>query len=221
MAPAQDMKRAMDAVGKGSHTAGFATDMVDPTNMLGSQDSLVRIQSFEEAMGKAEKKGHDLADAGSAISEAFGAVGSAIGGVGGAIASQIGNIVQLTLKFIGLAIAAAEASAAQNPVVGWIAAIGAGVGVAASIIGLMGSVGARADGGPIDAYQPYLVGERGPELVVPRSSGTVLPAGSFGGGGTSISIYALDSKSFADALDRNDQVLVRKLDRLARAGRNG
>jgi hypothetical protein len=212
----------MDAVGKGSHHGdGFATDLVDPTNMLGSPDALVRIQSFEEAMGKAEKKGNDLAEAGSAISEAFGAVGSAIGGVGGAIASQIGNIVQLTLKFIGLAIAAAEASAAQTPVVGWIAAIGAGVGVAASIIGLMGSVGARANGGDVNAYQPYLVGERGPELVVPRSNGTVMPAGSFGGGSSQISIYALDSKSFEDALNRNDQVLVRKLERLSRAGRTG
>jgi hypothetical protein len=35
---------------------------------------------------------------------------------------------------------------------------------------------ARADGGPVDAGKPYLVGERGPELVVPRSSGQVIPA---------------------------------------------
>jgi hypothetical protein len=34
----------------------------------------------------------------------------------------------------------------------------------------------RASGGPITAGTPYLVGERGPELVVPRQSGTVIPA---------------------------------------------
>ena len=39
-----------------------------------------------------------------------------------------------------------------------------------------GPVKARASGGPISAGQPYLVGEQGPELVVPRSSGNVVPA---------------------------------------------
>lgn len=33
----------------------------------------------------------------------------------------------------------------------------------------------RADGGPIAAGQPYIVGERGPELVVPSQPGTVVP----------------------------------------------
>src|SRR5207245_11282509 len=33
----------------------------------------------------------------------------------------------------------------------------------------------RAMGGPIQASFPYLVGERGPELVVPRRDGMVLP----------------------------------------------
>lgn len=32
----------------------------------------------------------------------------------------------------------------------------------------------RAIGGPVIANQPYIVGERGPELIIPRSSGTVL-----------------------------------------------
>jgi hypothetical protein len=32
----------------------------------------------------------------------------------------------------------------------------------------------RAAGGPVIANQPYMVGERGPELIIPRSSGTVL-----------------------------------------------
>jgi hypothetical protein len=34
---------------------------------------------------------------------------------------------------------------------------------------------ARADGGPVNAGQPYLVGENGPEVVVPAASGTVIP----------------------------------------------
>ena len=37
--------------------------------------------------------------------------------------------------------------------------------------------GRRAGGGPVDAGMPYLVGERGPEIVVPRNSANVLPNG--------------------------------------------
>lgn len=36
------------------------------------------------------------------------------------------------------------------------------------------SVLARAEGGPVNAGQPYLVGEKGPELMVPQQSGTVI-----------------------------------------------
>lgn len=35
--------------------------------------------------------------------------------------------------------------------------------------------GTRANGGPVQAGKPYLVGERGPEIVVPAQNGTVIP----------------------------------------------
>lgn len=34
----------------------------------------------------------------------------------------------------------------------------------------------RASGGPVSAGQSYMVGEQGPELIIPRQNGTVLPA---------------------------------------------
>lgn len=37
------------------------------------------------------------------------------------------------------------------------------------------NVGLRAKGGPVKAGQPYIVGERGPELVIPSRSGNVIP----------------------------------------------
>ena len=40
---------------------------------------------------------------------------------------------------------------------------------------------ALAGGGPAVAGRPYVVGEQGPELFVPRQSGTVVPNGGFGG----------------------------------------
>jgi hypothetical protein len=44
-----------------------------------------------------------------------------------------------------------------------------------------GFVRPRAMGGPVSANNPYLVGERGPELFVPNSGGKILPNGSTGG----------------------------------------
>ena len=41
--------------------------------------------------------------------------------------------------------------------------------------------GARADGGPVSAGSAYLVGERGPELFMPKASGAIVPNGGFGG----------------------------------------
>ena len=43
-------------------------------------------------------------------------------------------------------------------------------------------LGTRASGGPVSAGSPYLVGERGPEMFVPRSSGSIYPNDALGGG---------------------------------------
>jgi hypothetical protein len=50
--------------------------------------------------------------------------------------------------------------------------------------GILGGVfgGARANGGPVFAGQAYIVGEKGPEIFVPRgSSGVILPNRAIGG----------------------------------------
>ena len=39
----------------------------------------------------------------------------------------------------------------------------------------------KAAGGPVSAGSPYLVGERGPELMIPRSSGSIVPNNKLGG----------------------------------------
>ena len=42
----------------------------------------------------------------------------------------------------------------------------------------------KAVGGPVSAGQPYLVGERGPELMIPSSNGKIIPNNQLGGGGS-------------------------------------
>jgi hypothetical protein len=44
--------------------------------------------------------------------------------------------------------------------------------------------GGRANGGPVNAGTSYVVGERGPELFVPNTSGKIIPNGGSGGGST-------------------------------------
>jgi len=65
--------------------------------------------------------------------------------------------------------------------------------------------GFLADGGSASANTPYIVGERGPELFVPRSSGTVIPNHALAGAGGSTNITnnyinAIDTKSFEERL---------------------
>ena len=66
--------------------------------------------------------------------------------------------------------------------------------------------GFLADGGPANANTPYVVGERGPEVFVPRSSGTVIPNNQINnmmGSSTTVTnnyINAIDVKSFETKL---------------------
>ena len=79
------------------------------------------------------------------------------------------------------------------------------------ILGLMG----LADGGPAKAGTPYVVGEEGPELFVPRQSGTVIPndemasggSGMFGSTTVNYNINAIDSRSFEARLAENPEFL--------------
>ena len=47
------------------------------------------------------------------------------------------------------------------------------------LFGPKGLPGYRAEGGPISAGMPYIVGEQGPELVIPGAAGTVIPNDAF------------------------------------------
>jgi hypothetical protein len=49
-------------------------------------------------------------------------------------------------------------------------------------------VTARAEGGPVSSGRPYIVGEVGPELFVPSSSGSIVPNDAMGGGSNVYSI---------------------------------
>ena len=63
-----------------------------------------------------------------------------------------------------------------------------------------GELTPRALGGPVSAGNPYLVGERGPELFVPQSSGSVVANGA--GGAPTVNIYVTQPLGTPDAISR-------------------
>lgn len=59
-------------------------------------------------------------------------------------------------------------------------------GLGAAVAGIAGM---KANGGPVTSGLPYIIGERGPELFIPDSSGTIIPNEALGSGGDSIVIH--------------------------------
>jgi hypothetical protein len=92
---------------------------------------------------------------------------------------------------------------------------GQGFGALGSLLGLPAGIPGRAAGGPVTAGRPYMVGERGPELFIPRVSGSIAPnhalAGS-GGGGVNVSMpITIDARG---AYPESIQDIRREVDRL-------
>ena len=106
-----------------------------------------------------------------------------------AVAGVVSTLISLFSNLVGIINAAVNAIRA-------VASAGKAIGGA--IGGALGFGGGRAMGGPVSARTAYVVGERGPELFVPGSSGSIIPNGM--GGGTTINLTvngAIDSESTA------------------------
>jgi hypothetical protein len=102
----------------------------------------------------------------------------------------------------------------------WRDLLGFGIRALTSSSGPLGALlgGARAEGGPVLSGTPYLVGERGPEIFMPSSSGRIISnrdsralAGRGAGVGWSgdMIVYANDADSFG----RSERQITRSLRR--------
>lgn len=76
------------------------------------------------------------------------------------------------------------------------------------------SVPGRALGGPVLPNQPYIVGEKGPEVFLPNAAGNIIPnnklgsGGSFGGGASvTYNINAVDAPSFRQMIAKDPSFL--------------
>lgn len=85
----------------------------------------------------------------------------------------------------------------------------AGGGIFGSIFGGL----FKAKGGPVSANQPYIVGEQGPELFVPKAAGNIVPNDALaaaGGSGSTVvnyNIQAVDASSFRSLVARDPEFI--------------
>lgn len=122
---------------------------------------------------------------------------------------------QLAAKgMANLAIANAANSAAMIPFVGWMIAPGAAAATGLGIAASSAMVQFREKGGEVKKGQPYIVGEKRPELFIPDRNGRIEPnLNSLRGGGddgatstvyntpVTITVQANDAASFASRID--------------------
>ena len=143
-----------------------------------------------------------------AIEEASGlnmymvALAAVVGGIAGLMISIIPGILAST--GIGAPIAAAlQATAASTMLTG--AAIGAGLGGTAAYAGLS-LMSKRERGGPVRAGNPYVVGEKRPELFIPTQSGHILPNVPHMAEGSGATFSGVDGKSMLQELRRSNDL---------------
>lgn len=86
----------------------------------------------------------------------------------------------------------------------------AGGFVANAVLGPVASMlPGRASGGPVTAGMPYMVGEEGPEMFVPRGSGNIVPNGA--SGGTVVNVTVNGDVSGNELVERVQQAIMQSL----------
>ena len=112
-------------------------------------------QDIKKAGDAAKPVPQGFSSLGTAMSGAIGALGSIAMGIGGYQQMQEGGTYNTLMGLAGIFGAVGGIAGMFTP--------------GGSLFGMF-----RASGGPVNARQPYIVGERGPELFLPDSGGDVL-----------------------------------------------
>ena len=88
--------------------------------------------------------------------------------------------------------------------------LGGLTGGAGGIFGSLPMLSPRSNGGPVKKGGNFLVGEKGPELFVPKRSGTIIPNDKLAGGGsTNISVNVDASGSSVQSNEQQGKELGR------------
>jgi hypothetical protein len=170
---------------KARQTASGGSTAINAANALEANMTTSAVQSFNY--------GNSIATQGLGMTASTGAAGF--------------YATKMTLTDMGNAANQNPVSAAAIKMMNGLAAVlqtlgSAGNGIGGKFMGLLANLaGAKAEGGPTNAANTYLVGEKGPELFVPNVNGTIIPNNALplnykgaraGGGQVSINDFSTD-----------------------------
>jgi hypothetical protein len=167
--------------------------------------------AFEALKGQLKLEGAVL-DAKAMLEDLKEKAVEAFNGADGALGEYEQSLVDAKLKVLDLAEMITLTDSQKNQIrvlvdtgeleraIGLIGIIGAG-GYTPEL-NAMRFRGARASGGPVAGGSSYLVGERGPELFTPGTSGNITPNNALGGGGITVNVNGGDPNSIVRALQQ-------------------
>lgn len=112
----------------------------------------------------------------------------------------------------GVAMGAAQAAAIRAQ-----SYVSIGMVVASGALEAMQIAGTRAGGGPVVGGSPYLVGERGAELFMPNTSGTIIPNHELGGRGDIVQNITIDARGTDEGVIQRINVAMKQAKEQAKA----
>jgi uncharacterized protein YukE len=161
-------------------------DLADSTNEkipTAFETFMANLQRTRELAGELQPQLEKLADKaitglGQSFTDAITGAKNFSDAIKSMAKSVIDSLIRILVQkyLVDAAFGAITRAFAPKPLVG---PTGIEFGPAADHVG-------RARGGPVAGGRPYLVGERGPELMVPAGNGTVVPNNALGGGGVTV-----------------------------------
>jgi hypothetical protein len=140
-------------------------------------------ERFQDAQRYNQIFADAFADNVSAIADGTKSIKEAFEDMGRSIASTINRIIAQKLADQLFGVGPGQTGGLGSMLSGLFGTAGSGgggfdIGQMLSLFGQ--SVGFRAGGGPVAANMPYVVGEKEPELFVPRTAGTIIPQSKMG-----------------------------------------
>ena len=202
------MDRLKIAFDEGKETVGsFVLDAITPMVDFIVQNVIPGVQTFIDAIGgeKGIKSalGGFISAAKSIFIPVFQGIKSAFDNIKSAVADNkeefktllefiqkyvapfLGGVFKLAIQGIGIAIGAVV-DVVGALIRGFETVIKLGAKIGGFVGGIFG--GGKAEGGPVMRGTTYLVGEQGPELFTPSSSGSIIPNNALGRGGSTINL---------------------------------
>lgn len=189
-----------------------AQEMTDSFNQIINDGIINGIGTFAAGIGDLIAGTASIGDVGNMLLQTLGGMMEQLGKMAIGTGIAVEAIKEALTKLGGIgAIAAGVALIALSRVVTANVAGIAGGGGGGGPLGAPSSVqGARAMGGTVQMNQPYLVGERGPELFTPSGYGNITPNSQLSGGMQEIRVMVEGRLSGQDIILAGDRYLKTK-----------